>query len=205
MLKQQCVYSGNTWQGVLFPQLEPFCVFSFLPTYCVWTMHVNSGFVLCVCAQLHLYAADFSLTAVVVTVLSQAHQSTLCKFALSVGEWECWLRIKGFVWCVRFHRAVRLNFVSPPQCAIVLILQLHCRKSSNDSRSCRQILLTHVCWSRSVQTGPALSPTLRLECLVAMVLRESCFGCVTGWWLRGFSWPLEWADCGFTATGSHVY
>ena len=27
---------------------------------------------------------------------------------------------------------------------------------------------------------------------------KSWHSCVTGWWLRGFSWPLQWADCRLT-------
>lgn len=40
----------------------------------------------------------------------------------------------------------------------------------------------------------------RVWCFVAMELLDSWRGRVTGWWLRGFSWPVVWADCRLTAS-----
>lgn len=70
-------------------------------------------------------------------------------------------------------------------------------------------LLMHVWWKRITESSPGQLYLLYFSrcvwCLVAMVLWESWLGCVMGWWLRGFSWPLEWADCGLTVTQSQVY
>lgn len=84
---------------------------------------MNKDVILCrKCAQMCLICTMqmcIWLLNFVVSVLSQAHQSMVCKFALTVGGWGCWLCcvlwIKGHVLPVSVERMPLFTLYSPPQ------------------------------------------------------------------------------------------